>query len=280
MKRSDKEILYPYFLDDKPRFLLGWLLYALFRRAKVDESAKEGLMQLQKEGTVVYATKYRGHLDYLLYHYNLRRRRLPYPKIAFDLNMSLLLPVTRFFKVLFSQLSFFYRSGKLPSPYQTSFYGKAMQEGTPSLIFLIDPKRFISRFIHAEKDHLQFLLETQKNLDRPIFIVPQLILYDTSVEKDYETLTDILFGYRDYPSVIRKILMFAKHRGEAFIDFGQPLDLKAYLQSQPSDRPLHAMVSEIRDALIESIDSRKRVILGPIMKSRQQLRKWSSWIPG
>ena len=273
MKTSNKEILYPYVLDDKPRFLLGWVFSALFRRAKVDENAQEGLKQLQKEGTLVYATKYRGHLDYLLYHYNLRRRRLPYPKIAFDLNMSLLLPFTRFFKVLFSQLSFFYRSGKLPSPYQTSFYGKAMQEGTPSLIFLIDPKRFISRFIHAEKDHLQFLLETQRNMDRPIFIVPQLILYETSVEKDYETLTDILFGYRDYPSVIRKILMFAKHRGEAFIDFGQPLDLRAYLQSQPPDRPLHAMVSEIRDALIESIDSRKRVILGPIMKSRQQLKE-------
>jgi len=273
MDTSDKEILYPYALDDKPRFLLGWILYALFRRAKVDENAKEGLKQLQEEGTVVYATKYRGHLDYLLYHYNLRRRRLPYPKIAFDLNMSLLLPFTRFFKVLFSQLSYFYRSGKLPSPYQTGFYGKAIREGTPSLIFLIDPKRFISRFIHAEKDHLQFLLETQKDLDRPIFIVPQLILYDTSVEKDYETLTDLLFGYRDYPSVARKILMFAKHRGEAFIDFGQPLDLKAYLQSQPPDRPLHAMVTEIRDALIESIDSRKRVILGPIMKSRQQLKE-------
>jgi glycerol-3-phosphate O-acyltransferase len=273
MKSADKEILYPYALEDKPRFLLGWLLSALFRRAKVDENAKEGLQQLQKEGTVVYATKYRGHLDYLLYHYNLRRRRLPYPKIAFDLNMSLLLPVSRFFKVLFSQLSFFYRSGKFPSPYQTSFYGKAMQEGTPSLIFLIDPKRFISRFIHAEKDHLQFLLETQRNMERPIFIVPQLILYETSVEKDYETLTDILFGYRDYPGVTRKILMFAKHRGEAFIDFGQPLDLKAYLQAQPPSRPLHAMVSEIRDALIESIDSRKRVILGPIMKSHQQLKE-------
>jgi len=273
MKSTNKEVLYPYLLEDKPRFLLGWLLYALFRRAKVDENAKEGLRQLQSDGTVVYATKYRGHLDYLLYHFNLRRRDLPYPKIAFDLNMSLLLPVSRFFKVLFSQFSFFYRSGKWPSPYQTSFYGKAIQDGTPSLIFLIDPKRFISRFIHAEKDHLQFLLETQRTMERPIFIVPQLILYDTSVEKDYETLMDILFGYRDYPSVIRKILMFAKHRGEAFIDFGQPLDLKAYLQSQPAERPLHAMVSEIRDALIESIDSRKRVILGPIMKSRQQFKE-------
>jgi len=273
MKTSHREILYPYVLDDKPRFLLGWVLYTLFRRAKVDESAKEGLKQLHKEGTVVYATKYRGHLDYLLYHYNLRRRRLPYPTIAFDLNMSWLLPFSRFLKVLFSYLSHFYRTGSLPSPYQTGFYRKAMQEGTPSLIFLIDPKRFVSRFIHAEKDHLQFLLETQKDLDRPIFIVPQLILYDTSVEKDYETLTDILFGYRDKPSMTRKILMFLKHRGEAFIDFAQPLDLQAYLRSQPPDRSLHAMVAEIRDALIESIDSRKRVILGPIMKSPQQIKE-------
>lgn len=273
MKPSEKEILYPYVLYDKPGFLLGWMLYALFRRAKVDKNTVEGLRQLQQEGTVVYATKYRSHLDYLLYHYSLRRRHLPYPKIAFDLNMSLLLPVNRFFKVLVAQLSYFYRSGKMPSPYQTSFYGKAMQDGTPSLIFLIDPKRFASRFIHAEKNHLQFLLETQRNLDRPIFIVPQLILYETSVEKDYETFTDILFGYRDYPSVLRKILMFAKHRGEPLIDCGQPLDLKAYVQAQPADRPLHAMVAEIQDALIESIDSQKRVILGPIMKSRQQLKE-------
>jgi hypothetical protein len=41
MKTSDREILYPYVLDDEPRFLLGWVLNALFRRAKVDENAKE-----------------------------------------------------------------------------------------------------------------------------------------------------------------------------------------------------------------------------------------------
>ncbi|MCJ7594258.1 MAG: 1-acyl-sn-glycerol-3-phosphate acyltransferase, partial [Desulfobacterales bacterium] len=59
----------------------------------------------------------------------------------------------------------------------------------------------------------------------------------------------------------------------AFIDFGQPIDLKTYLENQPSHRPVTEMASEIRSMLIEGIDNQKRVILGPIMKSRQQLKE-------
>ncbi|GAF98196.1 unnamed protein product, partial [marine sediment metagenome] len=129
------------------------------------------------------------------------------------------------------------------------------------------------QFIHAEKDHLQFLLETQKDMDSPIFIVPQLVLYKTTPERDYSSLTDIFFGFKDHPGVIRKIVLFFRHNRRAFIDFGQPLDLKAYLKSQLSTRPLHDMAAEIRQMLIEGIDKQKRVILGPIMKSRQQIKE-------
>ena len=89
MKPVRQKISYPYVLDHKPRFFLGWFLYRLFQRVRLDESMKERLKWMHKEGTVVYAIKYRGRLDYLLYHYNFRRRRLPYPKIAFDLNISI-----------------------------------------------------------------------------------------------------------------------------------------------------------------------------------------------
>jgi len=59
MKPSDKEILYPYVLEDKPRFLLGWVLYSLFRRAKSIENAMEGLKQLHKRHGSL-CDKYRG----------------------------------------------------------------------------------------------------------------------------------------------------------------------------------------------------------------------------
>ncbi len=273
MDNSKSKTLYPYVLDHKPGFFLSWLLYRLFKRVSIDENMKEDLRLMQKEGTVVYAIKFRGRLDYLLYHYNFRRRRIPYPKIAFDLNISMLLPFTHFLKVAFSQLSSLIRHGHLPSPYKSGFFRDAIRDRTPSLIFLVDPKGFARHFVHAEQDHIHFLLETQKQMDRPIFIVPQLVLYKKTPERDYTTLRSLFFGFRDNPGVIRKTVLFFRHNRRAFIDFGRPLNLKAYLEGQSPTRNLGEMALELRQMLIESIDRQKRIILGPIMKSRQQIKE-------
>jgi glycerol-3-phosphate O-acyltransferase len=273
MNSSEDKAYYPYVLDHKPGFFLTWLLYRLFKKVNLDENAKQGLKQMQREGTVVYAIKYRGQLDYLLCHYNFRKRRLPYPRVAFDLNISMLLPFKHFVKLIFSQLAFLFKYGRRPNPYQTSFYKTAIKKGTTALIFLVDPKRFVRKFIHAEKDHLQFLLETQREMERPVFLVPELILYEKSPERDYTTLGKILFGYTEQAGFIRKIVLFFRHHGQAFIDFGQPLNLKTFLDRQDPQRPIPEMAAEIRNRLIESIDNQKRIVLGPIMKSRQQLKE-------
>jgi glycerol-3-phosphate O-acyltransferase len=273
IKKDEEIIYYPYVLDHKPGFFLGWFFYRLFKKVNLDENMKEALKEMQRKGTVVYAIKYRGLLDYLLYHYAFRRRRLPYPKVAFDLNISMVLPLRRVFKAFLSQFLSFLRYGKIPSPYKTRFYGRAIKRRTPALISLVDPQSFIRSFIHSEMDHLQLLLETQKKMDRPIFIVPQLILFKQTSEKNSSSLFNILFGYKDHVGLIGKIILFFRYYRSTFIDFGLPLDLKAYLESQPPSRPLNEMATEIRDDLIERIDSQKRIILGPIMKSRQQLKE-------
>jgi glycerol-3-phosphate O-acyltransferase len=273
MTSSHGQIHYPYVLDHKPGFFLTWFLYRLFKKVHIEENAKEGLKQMQKEGTVVYAIKYRGQLDYLLCHYNLRKRRLPFPKVAFDLNISMLLPFRSFVKLIFWQLAFLFKYGRRPNPYQTSFYETAIKKGTTALVFLVDPKRFVRKFVHAEKDPLQFLLETQRDMERPVFLVPQVILYEKRPEKDYTTLGNILFGYKEQAGIIRKIVLFFRHHRQAFIDFGQPLNLKTFLESQDPQRPLSEMAAQIRNRAIESIDNQKRIALGPIMKSRQQLKE-------
>lgn len=273
MNSLEEKTLYPYVLEHKPGFFLSWFLYRLFKKVSLDENMKQKLKEMYRHGTVVYAAKYRGQLDYLLYHYSFRWARLPYPKIAFDLNMLTVLPLTYLAKVFISHLSFLLRTGRLPSPYRTGFYGRAIERGTTSLLFLVDPKGFSKQFVRAEKDQVEFLLETQKNMDRPIFLVPQLILYKKTPEKNYSNLGSILFGFKDNPGTIRKIVLFFRHNRRAFIDFGQPLDLKDYLASQSPARPLREMASGIRQKLIESIDMQKRVILGPIMKSKQEIKE-------
>ena len=258
MPDSNKTILYPYVLDYKPKLVFNWMLYQLFKRVTIDESLKGSLKEMQRKGTVVYASKYKGLLDYILYHYVFRRKRLPYPKITFDLNLSLALPLTRLIKVLLSQISCFLKYGNIPDPYTTGFYKNAICQRNVALISLIDPKSFIKSFIHSRKDHLQFLLETQQDMERPIFIVPQLALLQKDPEKEDKSLTNRIFGYRDHMSVVRKIALFFRNYCRAYIDFGNPLNLKEYLENQPSSRSTEDMASEIRQMLIDRIDSQKR----------------------
>ncbi|MCP4681667.1 MAG: hypothetical protein GY864_04990 [Desulfobacterales bacterium] len=273
MKPIQKNISYPYELDHKPGFFLERLFYTLFKKVRFHKNMTESLKQMHRQGTLVYAIKYRGHLDYLLYHYRFRTSRLPYPKIAFGLNMIMFLPISEFFKVIKSYIAHFFKKGRLPDPFKTGFFKESIEQGTTSLLCLVDPKVFVRQYIHSEKGHLHFLLETQKRMEHPIYIVPQLILYKMTPEKEHPNLINIFFGFKDNPGFIRKIALFFRHHRQAFIDFGTPLDLKAFLDRQPDTRPMEDLAVEVRQMLIDRIDMQKRVILGPVMKTRQQLKE-------
>jgi glycerol-3-phosphate O-acyltransferase len=264
---------FPFVVDYKPRFLLNWILYKLFKRVRYNESMALKLKAMHREGTVVYAVKYRGRLDYLLYHYRYLTSRLPYPKIAFNLNMALVLPLAQLFKVFKFYVSGLFKEGRFPSPFKTGFFEKAISEGTSALVCLVDPVGFTRHFIYSEKDPLAFLLETQKKMDRPIFVVPQLILYKMTPEKSRQNLFDIFFGFKDRIGFPRKIILFFRHNRRAFIDFGEPINLKEYLAKKPTDVLTEEMTTDVRKSLLESIDQQKRVILGPVMKSREQFRE-------
>jgi len=149
----------------------------------------------------------------------------------------------------------------------------AVKNGTTSLLCLVDPKGFKQKFVYEEPDPFRVLIEIQKGMDSPIFLVPQLVVYRLTPQKERSAIFDLLFGYRDNPGALRKVVLFFMHHRRAFIDFGEPLDLKSYLENQSEDRAADETAAEIRHLLIERIDRQKRIILGPVMKSRQQLKE-------
>lgn len=268
-----KELFLPNILDHKPGLFLSRILYGLFKRVNLEEPMKHALKKMNREGTVVYAIKYRGRLDYLMYHYHFRMKRLPYPKLAFNLNITILLPLRLILKNVLYRSAYFFRHGEPPDPYTSGFYREAIKNGTTSLIFLVDPKRFQRSFVHAQQDDLHLLLDTQKEMERPIFIVPQLVLYKKTPERETQSINSILFGFKEQPGVIRKLALFFRHHRRAFIDFGEPVNLLEHLSQQPPSKSTEETAVELRDLLIDRIDAQKRIILGPIMKSRQQLKE-------
>lgn len=261
---------FPFILDYKPRFFLSWFLYRLFKRVHLNQDMVAQLKQMNRDGTVVYAIKYRSNLDYLLYHFRFLNARLPFPKLAFDLNMSLILPLSDLFNVLTFHLSHLFRQGRPPDP--SPFLKAAITDGITSMLCLVDPKAFRKHYLHARKDYLHLILETQEEMDKPIYIVPVLVLYKKAPEKERPTLFEIFFGFKDKPGTLRKIILFFRHHRRAFIDFGTPLNVQRILAEHPPARGLDERTETVRQTLIDRIDQQKRIILGPVMKSRQQLK--------
>jgi glycerol-3-phosphate O-acyltransferase len=270
---GSQDDLHPFRLDYKPGFFLSWLLYRLFSQVKFDENMTPRLRSMGREGSVVYVNKYRGHLDYLLYHFRFRKSRLPFPKLALYLNMSLYLPLGQLAGIFKFQLTHLLRHGRLPRFSSQQMIRDAVKNGTTSLVCLLDPEGFKRKFVYEEPDPFQVLVESQRNMEKPIFLVPQLVVYRLTPQKERSALFDLLFGYRDNPGAFRKVVLFFMHHRRAFIDFGEPLNLKSYLQDQKEGRTSDELASEIRRVLIERIDRQTRIILGPVMKSRQQLKE-------
>ena len=222
-----KKASYPFILDHKPGFFLNGILYRLFKRVLFNKDMTGELRRMNSEGTVLYVIKYKGLLDYLLYYYRFRISRLPYPNIAFDLNMSLVLPLSQLFRIIRFYMAHLLRHGSLPNPVENGFLEDAMKKGRNRSFVPCESGGIFQKFSYTPKKvPLQLVLETQRRMGRPIFIVPQLILYKKTPEKENPGLFDVFFGFKDKPGVLRKIVLFLRHNRKAFIDFGEPLNLK------------------------------------------------------
>ncbi|HDM10442.1 MAG TPA: hypothetical protein ENF92_08005 [Desulfobacteraceae bacterium] len=267
---------YPFssILDFKPGFFLGWFLYKLFGKVQIDEHARQNLREIQREGAIVYVTKYPGHLDFLLYHFRLRKSRLPYPRIGLDLNMAPFFPISQLFKMGRFYIAHLLKYRQRPNPYQSGLLKEALQKGFPILLCLLHPKRFKRQFVEESKDPIGYLLEIQETLERPIFLVPSLVLYKQAPERDPKGLLSILLGYRDNPGPLRKIFLFFRHNRRAFIDLGSPMNLQQVLGSALQQSiPRAEIAARIRERIIGDIDTQKKAIIGPVIRSRQELKE-------
>ncbi len=264
---------FPHILDTKPGFLVGWIMYKLFSSVKYAPDVREKLRSAARTGTVVYTIKYRGRLDYLLYRYRFLQDRISAPKMAFDLNMIFWLPIRRVLAVIQYYVRYFFAHGKMPDPYTSGFYREEIKKGTPSLIFLVDEKGFARRFVKSLENPLVLLLEVQKEMDKPILLVPLTYVHELKVESDTPSLTDMFFGSVDRPGPLRKIFLFFHYYRRTFIDVGPIVNLQERISDQQSLESLIDSSRALTDELLEHISRQRRLILGPPTRTREQLRE-------
>ena len=265
---------YSCFLPNKLGGVATLLLKLFYSGIKTDKAQTDLLQQLEDNAVIVYATKFKSYFEYLFYYIRYRQNDLPYPQIGFDYRVYLWQPLSRIIKMLVARVDFFIRNRALPDPYKSGYIGQTLLENKAGFLSLVSRKGFYRRFVKAQTDPIQYLIELQKSTDRSVYVVPQLMFFSKKSHRASPTVIDILFGPEDKPGNIRRLFALFKNPGNVFFELSEPVNLKTYLQDDSiQNQPLVYQSLMLRRNLLVQLNRHRQTITGPVRKTRQELKE-------
>ncbi len=265
---------YSCYLPGNISSLSSFILKRIFSGVKVDKIQTPILNNIQKDAIVVYVTKHKSYLEYLFYQIRYKQEGFPFPEIGFDYKVFLWQPLSRIFKILLAHLDFFYHNLSFPDPYKSGYIKQELINGRSALLSLVEKKGFYRRFVKAKTDPIRYLIEMQKSIDRPIYIIPQLMFFSKKPDRSNPTITDILFGTEAKPGKIRQGITLFKSPGKVFIEISDPVNLKDFLKLAENPEHSYEYLSLLlRRNLLFQINRHRQNITGPVLKSREELKE-------
>jgi glycerol-3-phosphate O-acyltransferase len=262
---------YAGYLPSRPGFLLRYTLDPFFKRVTVNPRYLERLQELSRQGAVVYALKYRSHLDFLFFNRRYQKLGVVAPEVAFDLNLWMWQPLSHLVQIVSAAVNYFTRRRSWPNPFQDGYFLKTIQEKRGSLLFLVDQVGFRQRFLKPRQDPIRHLLEIQAQVDFPIFLVPQMVVYEKIPFRENKGLWHLFFGDSENPGRLRKLGLCILRAKGAVVEPVEPVNLKEILAAAAPDVRLQSLAQELRREMIQRLDVQRRVITGPVGKSREEV---------
>ncbi len=261
-------------LPKESAFLSSLILNSLYSHVHISPTQAAFLKNLARKGTIVFVSKYKSSFEYLFYHLRYKEAGIPFPEIGFEYRIFLWQKISRLLRILVSHVDYFLRNRNLQNPYDSGFFKRQMEAGSAVFLSLVDSKGFYRRFVKAKQDPLKFLIEVQRTIDRPIFIVPQWLLFSKRPHRPPRSLVDIVFGSEENPGRLRQWAVILRAPQKAFVEMSDPLNLKEFLEEpENQDRNLEQLSFDLRNRLLEHMDRHRQSITGPVLKTRVELKE-------
>ncbi len=268
---------YSSYLGEPKNTLVSLIFNYFVPRVSIPKEDKKTIRELSKKGTVIYAQKNRSSLDFLFFQHRYYIEGLPYPVFGNFINMIWWQPVSSVARILLSKLYCLIEGIESPNPYRTDYVRRMSQEGHSSILFLRHPTGLLKRFALKETDDpVVYLLHAQKVMSRTIYIIPHIIVYHKRPDTARKGIFDVLFGPKEGPGLLRRIVIFLANYRQAFVKIGDPINLKEFLAQK--GQTVDGEVSyDLRRTLLDNIEREERLIKGPILKSRLEIMEMVLW---
>ena len=272
---DERRVLNETGMLERPGVFWRIFMWLAFRKVGFDERHTRTIRELERDGDLVYVMNHHSVLDYLYFNFALRRRGLPLAFVANTIATML------FFRPLWAillhglrRLVRYYRHHF--EPHERLAYALAKRRA--ALVFL--KKRQIWPWATLESTDDSFLatvLEValerlQRGDTRPITMVPQLLVWIHDPGRARKSFWTAVFGTPDAPSRFRKFINFILNRRRAFVQVGKTIELGAFLERNRGETDVLALASRLRAEIHAALSIEERVIKGPDLKRRSQVR--------
>lgn len=246
--------------------LLRFLFRFFFARIKVPAGIAEKIRGLADRGVVVYLMRSRSFLSYLFFNWVYMVHDLPLARFVNGIWYELYQPVSWWLR---------YRKIRIPGvtgrPLELETrMSWVTRLGGSSLIFLKKPRTLARADSRFAVDYVKSLIRLQRKMDKPIFLLPQLLLYHQRPASAEPTLVDAVFGNRDQPTLLREVISFVLHHRSAEARFGEPIDLKVFV-TEHADSTDEVLARQVRFVLTRAIQRERVAVTGPDKRVPQKM---------
>lgn len=245
---------YAYLFDGSYGFILGPLLRKLFNRITIPELYRESLSNLAQKGHLVFVHSTTSTVDAMLMNERFQREGLPVPRVIFNRKLTLLQPLSRLPKLAAGLFA------GTPSPFADDFYRTYASDDRSASLLSLDAQGKT-----RGSDPILELLKVQRDLDKPVYLIPQRIVYNRTPMKVRNATREEKTSSRS----IRKVMTLVRAEERGFIEHGEPINLKEVLSSSLGGRKFFEEIAvEIRNDLHQQLAVLGRNISGAPIRER------------
>jgi glycerol-3-phosphate O-acyltransferase len=253
--------------------IISFFLNFFYADIEINKHQTFQLNQMREDGIIVYANKYKSYFEFLFYYSRYKHLGLPFPQIGFDYKVYSLQPVLRLLRIFLAHAHYMVTRFSRCNPYQSGYIEKELLKNErAAFLSLIGDDTFYHQFVKSRTDPIRYLIEMQKTIDRPIFIVPQLMLFNIRPQRSVPSLLDLIMGFREHPGLIRRLNTLFNSNKKIFIEISKPVDLRKFLEFKEIrelDSEQQALL--LRRQLLSQLNRHRRSITGPVLKTTEEL---------
>lgn len=219
------------------------------------EEAEARIASLAEQGSLVYVMRSAGMLNYLYFVWAFSKRNLPLPTA-----------VVGFPRLLHRLLAFL-----VGLPARTGKEGmiQALEKGESAMVFLRRPAFLRSQGTPLE-DPFSDLVALQRRIDRPIFVLPQILIFKRAPVRLRPGIRDVVLGSAEVPGIFHTLISFLSNYRHSVVKVGLPVELPKWIEREPQ-APDAVVARKVRGSLAVGLGRELRAVVGPPLKAAERM---------